>query len=89
MSAGKPSPAALADVNRRLAVARSVVSVAAHALNNGETDLELHAADALRSAADSLDDVISELLDWQPDVPPRRLSKRARFVLSVPQEGQQ
>jgi hypothetical protein len=63
MSAKKTTLAeAIADINSRLTIARSIVSVTAQALDHGDTDLELHAADALKPAAESLDDILSELL---------------------------
>lgn len=88
MSATKPTIAEqLADINHRLTTARSIVSVTAQALDHGETDLEIHAADALKPAADSLDAILSELLGLRLDAEaPRRLGKQARFLLSTPEE---
>lgn len=83
MSAKKATLAAsLADINSRLTTARAIVSIATQALDNGETDLEIQAADALKPAAESLDNILTELLGMRLDVePPRRLSKRARGLL--------
>ena len=72
MSATKPTIAEqLADVNRRLTTARSIVSVTAQALDHGSTNLELHAADALQPAAEALDDILSELLSLRLKAEPR------------------
>ena len=71
MSATNPTVAQqLADVNRRLTTARSIVSVTAQALDHGSTNLELHAADALRPAAEALDDILSELLSLRLEAEP-------------------
>ena len=71
MSATKAAIAEqLADVNRRLTTARSIVSVTAQALDHGSTNLELHAADALHPAAEALDDILSELLSLRLEVEP-------------------
>lgn len=68
MSAAKPSlEDAIADINRKLTTARSIVSVTAQALDNGETDLELHSAEALGAAAETLDDLVSELCGLRLD----------------------
>ena len=67
MSAKKPLSEVLADVNEKLTTARSVVFVTAQALDHGETDLELHSAEALQPAADALDDILSELLSLRID----------------------
>lgn len=78
---------ALEDLASRLATAHSVVSITAAALDHGETNLELHAADALKPAVESLDDILSNLTALRFDVQPRRrLSKRARLLLSVPEQ---
>lgn len=71
MSATKPTIAEqLADVNRRLTTARSIVSVTAQALDHGSTNLELHAADALQPAAEALDDILSDLLSLRLEAEP-------------------
>lgn len=90
MSPRKPTIAeVLADINSRLTTARSVVSIAVQALDHGETDLEIHAADALKPAAESLDDILTELLSLRLDTePPKRLSKKARHILGRPSEAQ-
>lgn len=90
MSVRKPNVAdTIADLASRLTIARCVVSVTAQALDHGESDLEIHAADALKPTAEWLDEILSELLTLRLDAePPRRLSKRARFLLSVPEEAQ-
>lgn len=90
MSAPKPTTAEqLADLARRLTAARSAVSVTAQALNHGETDLEAYAADVLKPAAESLNEILDELILLRLDAePPRRLSKRARLLLATPEEVQ-
>lgn len=69
MSAGThDSTAKVADLAHQLTTARSAVSIAAQALNHGETNLELHAAEVLQPVAESLDDILSELLTLRIDL---------------------
>jgi alkylation response protein AidB-like acyl-CoA dehydrogenase len=73
---------ALADIARRLTAARAVVSVTAQALDHGESDLEIHAADALKPAAEALDEILDVLASMRFEAePPRRLSAKARLIL--------
>lgn len=57
----------IGNLTDRLTAARSAVSIAAQALDHGDTDLELHSADVLRPAAESLDMVLNELIALKLD----------------------
>ena len=82
MSTAKPTIAdRIADLAGRLTPARAVVDVTAQALDSGETDLELHAADALKPVAEALDVILSELLAL-------RLDAEQAVAVPVDQEGE-
>lgn len=77
MSARKPIAEVLADINGRLMAARAVVFLTAQALDHGESDLEIHAADALKPTAESLNDILNELASLRLDAEPPRRSEKA------------